>query len=114
VTGEEQQLEFDLSQYHGIQYLRFDPLNGLTCVEIRQILVLDNQGTVHQITNCQVNTVYAKEGCPVFDTIDPQILIHLQPIEYPIKITFHLKYLTLGEKTYRLLWELEREKNGLK
>jgi len=116
ITGEESQLEFDLSGYQAIQRVRFDPLNDLTMLEIEQMLVLDDQGTVHQVqmddcqTNATYNATYTEKVCLVFETIDPQMVINVQQIPRPLKVTFRLKYLTMGEETYRSLWKMEREK----
>ncbi len=109
ITGAETQLEFDLSAYQGIRLLRFDPLNDLTILEMQQFVIQDGQGTWHQLVNFQTNLTYAKDNYLVFGTNDPQILIDVQQIQRPLKVIFQFKYVTLGEKTYRPLWEMERE-----
>jgi hypothetical protein len=75
------------------------------------MLVLDDQGTVHQVqvVDYQTNATYTEKVCLVFETIDPQIVINVQQIPRPLKVIFRLKYLTMGEYPYRLLWEMERE-----
>jgi len=113
ITGEESQLEFDVSGYQEIQRVRFDPLNDLTMLEIEQMLVLDDQGTVHQVqvVDYQTNATYTEQVCLVFETIDPQIVINVQPIPRPLKVIFRVKYLTIGKELYCLLWEMERKKS---
>ncbi len=109
VTGEETELEFDLSAYPKIRQLRFDPLNDLTILEMQQFVIQDDQGMWHPLVNFQTNLTYAKDNYLVFGTNDPQILIDVQPIQRPLKVIFQFKYVTLGEKTYRPLWEMEHE-----
>jgi len=109
VTVGEQQLEFNLSAYPKIKQLRFDPLNDLTYVEIQQITVRDDNGISHQVLKCQTNACLQHGNHLWFDHGDPNLVLDLLNLPKPQQITVRLKYLTLGNDTYRALWEIQKK-----
>ena len=104
VSGQEEEFEFDISEYSGIERLRFDPVNDYLRLWLKECIVVDGKGMKHRIKEYQTNGFSEKESYYWFETNDPAIYLDVRGINNPRKIIFQLKYVLLGDeaKTYIL------------
>jgi hypothetical protein len=103
MQGDEQQFEFDISNYQNIKNLRFDPLNVVTALQIEHIVVIDEQGSTHELSYQPVNVYAQVSEILMFDTEDPQILITLPDTKKFRKVVIQLRYVTIGAETYQII-----------
>ncbi len=99
VHGTERTIEFDLSSFHNIKALRFDPLNDLTAIHLDHIHLVVEEGNIIPIEQHQTNACYQKGNYLIFDTKDPIIALPFS-VEHAQKFVISMEYVTLGNDTY--------------
>jgi ubiquinone/menaquinone biosynthesis C-methylase UbiE len=101
IAGEEEELEFDISKFEGIEKIRFDPLNDMVRLKLKEILIIDAQGKGHREIEYIANCFYKKNNELAFGTNDPEISFKVRDIENAVKVIIRLKYILLGDEVRR-------------
>lgn len=99
VQGQEREIVFDLSSYHDIKTLRFDPLNDLTVLHLNSVQLMTAEGDAIFIDSYQTNACFQNGNNLLFDTPDPNILFSA-PVEQAQKLVISLEYIALGQSAY--------------
>ena len=86
-------ISFDLKDYKDIKALRFDPLNDYVVVNIKKIL-LNNQEYKNSL---KTNAFYVEEQTYYFYTKDSNIFLDVSDFEDIKEVSFELEYLHIGE-----------------
>jgi len=110
ILTDQQVIEFDLSNYSGIQRCRFDPINAPASIHLKGIRMLEEDGTAHDIVDFQSNTHCRQEGNLIFATADPQIIFPVKAVERPVKLIVQLNYNVVGPEVFQDILGYE---NGL-
>jgi CII-binding regulator of phage lambda lysogenization HflD len=96
ITGNEQQVEFDLSNYSNINALRFDPLNERVVLKLKQIKLLTKNKTLKSQFPYTANADYIRDDIMIFNTNDSHIYIDTNNITRPKTVIVQLDYLAWG------------------
>ncbi|MBN2357276.1 glycosyltransferase [candidate division KSB1 bacterium] len=102
VYGQERTFEFDLSAYHDIKALRFDPLNNATVLHLNGIQLVTTEGGAISIETYQTNACFQSSNNLMFSTSDPMIFFDL-PVKQAQKVVIALEYVATGAATYPYL-----------
>jgi glycosyltransferase involved in cell wall biosynthesis len=100
IFGEEHNLEFDLSPYGNVRQVRFHPINAPAAIHLERVEVTDGEGHCHAVACAQSNAVWAKDERWLFQDGHPWIILDVDHIVSPQKISFHLRYLAIGHEIY--------------
>lgn len=96
IIGNEKRMEFDLSNYNHIQFIRFDPSNCPSVIKLISSLVISREGELQVLTNDN-----SPDGAiHVFNSSDPRIYFIEPIITNPLKIVIELEYVALGNAVY--------------
>ncbi len=110
IFTDQREIDFDLSGYRGIRQCRFDPINAPATIHIKEIRVIEEDGTSRQIDDFQSNALYRKDSNLIFATADPQILFPVGAVERPSQLTVRLTYNAVGEEAFQ---EILDRQNGM-
>jgi len=105
VSGMEQHMEFDLSDYRNINKLRFDPLNEKVALKLRQIRIVKKNSSINEMLDCSANALFRKNGLMIFDSQDPQIFIHSGDFAEAKSVIFEIDYIAWGLEVYHYIAE---------
>lgn len=109
---------FKLSPSLTLRRLRIDPLNDYVLVRIDSVSLLHHGKSTGLQFNLKSNAIQVENQEYLFDTTDPQIILHIQNPENKVvdEVRIELEYLKTGRLVFPLLTELynrrliEREK----
>jgi len=118
VLGNEKRVEFDLTQYNGINSLKFNPLNDYCVVHINNIIMVREDSTSYVFENTYSNAVHQEGKEYIFSTQDPHIYFNIFD-EKIRKVIVELEYIAIGKEALgylgkahiRTLEETEFRKN---
>ncbi len=97
------ELEFDVSRLKQINKLNFRPSNTMMGIEIKDIILSDESQSSSLLNSYKSNAGYEPaKHMLIFETEEPIITISLDKPVNLQKITFILKYLVVGDATYRM------------
>lgn len=92
---------FALNDYTSIQALRFDPLNGLVKVKIKNISVLNEKGASFPVEELQSNAMFVEDNTYIYGAEDPQITFNIREEWGRInKLIINCEYLKKGCEVY--------------
>jgi len=92
---------FKLSEYANIQTLRFDPLNDLVKVKIKEIFVFNKRDTCFSVIELHSNAIFIEGSTFFFGVEDPQITFKIQEDWGKIKkLIIDFEYLKKGREVY--------------
>ena len=100
IFTDQQVIEFDLSPYSGIRQCRFDPINAPASIYLKEIRMIEEDGTSYEIEEFQSNTHYRQEGNLVFATANPQIIFPAKAMARPSKLVVQLTYNMVGPEVF--------------
>jgi len=100
IFTDQQSIEFDLSNYRGIRQCRFDPINASASIYLKEISMIDENGTSHIIEDFHSNALCIKDNNLIFETADPQILFSSIGIERPTKLVVRLNFISVGHEVF--------------
>ena len=110
-------IDFQVSGYHHIQAVRFDPIDTFSVVEMGEIILETDAGRVElspeQVTS---NACLQENSTFYFDTSDPQMFFSCDQgtLETLEKVRVHLTFVAIGEDALvRILDRLHREVEAL-
>ncbi len=98
LTGKEEKVEFDISNFRNIKNLRLDPINDLAVLRIRNIGILAEGFTTHWGIQYKTNALYSFENIHVFENNDPQIEIQTEFISKARKLIVNLVFTAIGDR----------------
>ncbi len=110
IFADQRVIEFDLRDFKGIRSFRFDPLNAPVTVHLEGIRLIDEDGTIQEITDYQDNALFKKGNNLVFETADPQIRFAVPKGQRPMKMVVGLRFLAIGPE---VLQDILAHKNDL-
>jgi glycosyltransferase involved in cell wall biosynthesis len=100
IFTDQQIIEFDLSNWRKIQQCRFDPINAPASLHLKEIRIIDGDGTSHVIEDYHSNALHIKDNNLIFETADPQILFSSIGIERPTKLIIRLNFISIGHEVF--------------
>ena len=101
IFTDQQVIEFDLSNYNGIQQCRFDPINAPASIHLKEIRMIEEDGTSHEIEDFQSNTYYRQDGNLIFTTANPQIIFPAKAMKRPSRLIVKLTYNVVGSEVFQ-------------
>jgi ubiquinone/menaquinone biosynthesis C-methylase UbiE len=109
VSGKEEELEFDITRYEGIEKLRFNPLNDMVRLKLEEIIIIDDKSKGYQVRDYTTNCSYRRDKDYTFETNDPIITFKVRDINKPHRVIIRLKYLSLGDEVSRYIVKLKQD-----
>ena len=108
IQGQERTIEFELSEYADICYLRFDPANAPAAIHLVSIELLGMEGERYPITTYQTNACHENGSNFIFDTDDPMITF-ASPAARLQKVVIALEYVALGNAAYPYIYNKQAQ-----
>ena len=108
IQSYEEQVEFDLSGYSGIQSLRFDPINDYAEVRVSRIELLFQDSSIETLTPSKHNALLKEENCYLFDNQDPQLIFDTLSTKEISKFRLHLKFCGVGTEPFEKIFRYFR------
>ena len=100
VFGEERLLEFDLSPYGNVRQVRFHPINAPVAIYLGRVEMADSEGRCQEVVCGQSNAIRVKDNHWLFQDEHPWMILDLDKMASPQKISIRLHYLAIGHEIY--------------
>ena len=107
VFGEERTLAFDLGLYGNVRQLRFHPINSRVALHLERVEVTDGKGRCRSVDCIKSNALRVDGNHWIFQDGHPWILLDLDNITSPQKLSISLHYLAIGHEMYPELIRLK-------
>jgi len=98
--GEEHKLDFDLGHHGSIRQVRFHPINVPAAIYLEGVEVTDGDGHCKAVACTHSNAIWVKDKHWLFQDQHPWMLLDLDKIVSPQKISIHLHFLAIGHEIY--------------
>jgi hypothetical protein len=109
LTGDEKIIVFDLSNYQDFNQIRFDPIDDMAALHIKEIEIFTIDKRTHKIVNYRSNACFRENNNLIFATNDPQIYLDIKNIGVPQTLIIRLEYISIGPDTNRYILKLKDE-----
>lgn len=112
VNKDSAEIQFVLNDFHGIQAIRFDPVDSPAIVEIIKVTLTDSNGDSRELTDYASNCDFQLNRDSLFTTDDPHYFMNISQEELKTikSVTVHLSFKAIGAEALARIVSVQQRK----